>query len=167
MSIQNIDAAVSAADLQAIKDAFATIKEKLPFLTNLTVDERRATFKAGSGSLAFVQKTLTAAETYSQVLPDSFDKAAFRRDVELFGVLTQINTDADSLTSQIDDTRLATGGEAMKAATQVYRLLQASEEIVPGLKTVVEELSERFQRAGKAKAEATSGKAEAASGSTT
>jgi len=45
MPYQNIDAAISATDFQAIKDAFATIKQKLPFLVILTVNERKATFK--------------------------------------------------------------------------------------------------------------------------
>jgi len=38
MTFQNIDASLSAADLQAIRDAFATITGKLPFLVNLTND---------------------------------------------------------------------------------------------------------------------------------
>ena len=141
MSYQNIDAAVSAADLQAVKDAFALIGQKLPFLTSLTVEERRAIFKVGPGSLAFVQNTLTAAQNFPQVLPSSFDKAAFQQDVALFGLLTELTTVAESLTSQIDDTRMGVGGEAMRAATQVYKLLQASEDTVPGLKPVVEQLS--------------------------
>ena len=154
MPYQNIDATVSTADLQAVKNAFALIGQKLPFLTSLTVDERRAIFKAGPGSLAFVQNALTAAQNFQQVLPQTFDLAAFQRDVTLFALLTELNTDAESLTSQIDDTRMGVGGEAMRAATQIYKLLQASEDTVPGLKTVVEQLSERFQRAGKTKADA-------------
>jgi len=44
MPYQNINATLSTADLQAIKDAFSTILEKLPFLVNLTAEERKATF---------------------------------------------------------------------------------------------------------------------------
>lgn len=152
MPYQNIDASVSAADLQAIRDAFATIKQKLPFLVSLTVEERKGTFKAGPGSLAFVQNALAAAQNFSQILPPSFDVAGFQRDVDLFAVLTELNTDSESLNSQIDDTRLAVGGEAMKEASQVYKLAQASADTVPGLKPVVEQLGERFQRTGKPKA---------------
>lgn len=152
MPYQNIDATLSAADQQAVKDAFATIRAKLPFLVNLTTDERKSTFKAGPNSLSFVQNTLTAAEGYSQIIPPSFDVPGFRRDVELFAVLTEIATAAESLFSQIDDTRLAVGGEAMQQGSQVYKLAQASQDIVPGLKPIVAQLAERFQRASKSKA---------------
>jgi hypothetical protein len=152
MSYQNIDATLSTADLQAVKDAFATIRAKLPFLVNLTADERKSTFKAGPNSLSFVQNTLSAAEGYSQIIPPSFDVPAFKRDVELFALLTELTILAESLFSQIDDTRLAVGGEAMQQGSQVYKLAQAAEDTVPGLKPVVAQLAERFQRANKAKA---------------
>ncbi|PYS22434.1 MAG: hypothetical protein DMF72_13445 [Acidobacteria bacterium] len=45
MPYQNIDAAISAADFQAIKDAFATIKQKTSVPRHSTVNERKATFK--------------------------------------------------------------------------------------------------------------------------
>jgi len=151
MPYQNIDASISTADLQAIRDAFATIKQKLPFLVSLTVDERKATFKAGPNSLSFVQNALSAAQNYKDILPPSFDLAEFQRDVDLFAAMTELNTDSESLNSQIDDTRLAVGGEAMKEATQVYKFAQASAETTPGLKPIVEQLGERFQRAGKPK----------------
>jgi hypothetical protein len=43
MPYQNIDAEISAADLKAIKDDFAAILDKLPFLVSLTGVERKAT----------------------------------------------------------------------------------------------------------------------------
>ncbi|HYX30150.1 MAG TPA: hypothetical protein VE863_16530 [Pyrinomonadaceae bacterium] len=154
MPYQNIDASISAADLQDIRNAFATIKTKLPFLVALTVDERKATFKTGPNSLSFVQNCLAAAKNFPQILPPSFDVDAFERDVDLVAALTELNTDSESLNSQIDDTRLAVGGEAMEEATQVYKLAQVAAKTVPGLKAVVDQLNERFQRASKPKADA-------------
>jgi hypothetical protein len=95
---------------------------------------------------------LSAAQNYKNILPPSFDLEAFQRDVDLFAAMTELNTDSESLNSQIDDTRLAVGGEAMKEATQVYKFAQASENTTPGLKPIVEQLGERFQRTGKPKA---------------
>ena len=155
MPYQNIDASISAVDLQAIKDAFATIKQKLPFLASLTVDERKSTFKAGPNSLSFVQNALTAAEGHPDIFPNSFSTPAFRKDVDLFSVLTELGTSAESLSSQIDDTRLAVGGEAMQQGSQVYTYVKAAADTTPGLKPVAEQLGERFQRASKPKADAT------------
>lgn len=154
MPYQNIDASLSAGDIQAIKDAFAAVVSKLPFLVNLTVDERRQTFKAGPDSLSFVTNTLSAAQNHPTALPPSFDTPAFQRDVDLFAVMTEFATLADSIRSRIDDTRLAVGGEAMQEAIQAYGYLKVAQKTIPGLKPVVEQLAERFKKAGKQKAEA-------------
>lgn len=155
MSYQNIDASLSAADMQAVKDAFATILQKLPFLVNLTPDERRSMFKAGPDSLSFVQNALTAAQGNKDIFPASFNTEAFQRDVDLFAALTELDTLADSVTSQIDDTRLAVGGEAMQEATQVYKYVQAALPTTPGLKPIADQLGQRFQKTSKAKTPAT------------
>jgi hypothetical protein len=133
--------------LQAVKDAFAAVLQKLPFLVSLTVDERKGTFKAGPDSLSFLQNAATGARTNSDIFPASFNTEGFLRDVDLFAVLTELGTLADSVTSQIDDTRLAVGGEAMKGGTQVYKYVAAASETRPGLKPLADQLGERFQRA--------------------
>ena len=155
MPYQNIDATLSTADQQAIKDAFALIPQKLTFLVNLTADERRATFKAGPNSLSFLQNALTAAQNNPNVLPASFSIPAFQKDVNLFTALTEIFMLASSLTSQLDNTRLAVGGEAMQEASQVYTYFKAAAKTTPGLKPIADQLAERFQKAGKPKPDGT------------
>lgn len=149
MPYQNIDAAVSAADLQDIKDAFGRVLSKLPFLVSLTADERIAAVKTGPDSVSFITNALTAAQDHPTVLPVSFSTEAFKRDVDLFGLLTELVAVAASVASQIDDTRLAVGSEAMQQATQVYTYIKAATKTTPGLKPIAEQLGERFKRAGK------------------
>jgi hypothetical protein len=72
--------------------------------------------------------------------------------VDLFEMLTELGETADSVASQIDDTRLAVGGEAMQEATQVYKYVKAAEKTTPGLKPLADRLGEQFQRASKQKA---------------
>ena len=151
MPYQNINVSLSAADAQAVKDAFEAILNKLPFLVSLTVEERKATFKAGPDSLSFVQNALTAAQANPAILPLSFSTSGFKNDVDLFTVLTELGTLAASVASQIDDTRLAVGGEAMQQASQVYTYVKTASKFTPGLKPIAEQLSERFQRTGKQK----------------
>lgn len=134
MGYQNIDAVISPADLQAVRDAFATILQKLPFLVTLTAEERRRLFKAGPNSLAFVENALTAAKDHPTILPASFDSAGVKKDVELFAVLTELNSLAASVASQIDDTRMAVGSEAIQEGSQVYKYVQAGAKTTPGLK---------------------------------
>ena len=151
MSYQNIDASLSVADIQAIKDAFTAILTKLPFLVNLTVDERRKVFKTGPDRLSFVKNALTGAVANPDIFPNSLSVPAFQRDVDLLDALSQLKALADSLASQIDDTRLAVGGEAMQEATQVYNYVKEAAKTTPGLKPLADQLGEQFQRAGRAK----------------
>jgi len=137
-------------DLQAVKDAIATIQQKLPFLVNLTADERKAIYKTGPNSLSFVQNALQAALNNPDIFPKSFDVIEFGSDVNLFAVLTELNTLAEQAASKLDDTRLAVGGEAMKEATQVYNYVKTAAANTPGLKPVADQLGQRFQKASTA-----------------
>jgi hypothetical protein len=151
MPYQNIDASLSAADLQAINDAFAAVLQKLPFLVNLTVDERRSTLKTGPDRVSFVKNANTAAQSHPEIFPASFSKEGFKKDVDLFEVLTELSTRAASVLSQIDDTRMAVGGEAMQEAIQVYNYVTEAAKTMPGLKPVADQLGEQFKKAGKPK----------------
>ena len=62
MPYQNISAQLAAADIQAVKDAVAAIRQKLPFLVSLTADERKKIFKTGPDSVSFVQKQFAGGE---------------------------------------------------------------------------------------------------------
>ena len=151
MPYQNINATLSTADLQAIKDAFSTILEKLPFLVNLTAEERKATFKTGPDRVSFVQNAATAAANTPDIFPASFNVQEFQNDIALFNTLTELSTQAASIASQIDDTRLAVGGEAMRQATQVYNYVKEAAKTTPGLKPLADQLGEHFQKANKPK----------------
>ncbi len=146
MPYQNISAQLSAADIQAVKDAVAAVRQKLPFLVSLTNDERKSIYKAGN-SLSFVQGSLQAAKNNPGILPASFDAAGFESDVNLFAVLTELNTVVAQVASEMDDTRMAVGSEAMGESTQVYNYVKAAAKTTPGLKPVADQLGERFQKA--------------------
>ncbi len=149
MPYQNINTAVSPADVQAVKDSFATIIAKLPFLVNLTPSERKGLLKTGAGSLSFIQNAASAVQNNATIFPASFNTADFQKDVDLFATLTELGTLAASLNSRIDDTRLAVGSEAMRQATQVYNYVKTAAKTTPGLKPVAEQLGERFQKSRK------------------
>lgn len=146
MPYQNIDASLSTTDEKAVRDSFAAILAKLPFLVTLTPAERKGGIKTGSDSVSFVQAALEGALSNKDVVPASFNTAGFQRDVELFTVLTQLSTLAASIASQIDDTRLAVGGEAMQQATQIYNYVKTAGKTTPGLKPLAEQLGVRFKK---------------------
>nr|VFJ43856.1 MAG: hypothetical protein BECKFW1821A_GA0114235_100549 [Candidatus Kentron sp. FW] len=52
---------------------------------------------------------------------------------------------AASVASQIDDTRLAVGGQIMQEATQVYNYVKTAAKTTPGLKPIANQLGERWK----------------------
>ena len=146
MNYQNIFAEVSTADLQVIKDALATIRQKLPFLVNLTKTERQQLYKTGESRLSFVQNAKAVAQNNPGILPAIFDVGQFASDVNLFAVLTELTTLFKQLVSQSDDTRLAVGAASLAGASQVYKYVQIGVKTTPGLKPLADQLGKAFKR---------------------
>jgi hypothetical protein len=157
MTYQNITASLSAEDVKEIKAAMATIQAKLPFLITLSVEERRKLFKMGDKSLAFVNNSLTAAQSNRDILPASFDVEEFVRDYQLAANLTELLIGLRQLTEQVDDTLLAVGSEAMGSSLTVYDYVKTAAKKTPGLKTLAVQLGERFKAIKSKPAKATSG----------
>lgn len=141
----SISAALTQADRDAVMDAVAVIKAKLPFLVDLSAEERKALPKMGDKSRAFVSKALEVATQNPDFLPRSFDLEELRKDVQLFEALYPLLLSMTQLQELLDDTCLAVGSEAYAAALQVYHYAKASGN-GSGLDAVVTELGQRFAR---------------------
>ncbi|MEH2201317.1 hypothetical protein [Nostoc sp.] len=145
MAYQNITASLSPEDVQEIKAAFATIQAKMPFLVTLSAEERRNLFKMGDKRLAFVNTSLIAAQSNKDILPASFDVEEFVRDYQLAATLTEVLIGLRQLTEQVDDTLMAVGSEAMGSSLTVYDYVKTAAKKTPGLKSLAEQLGERFK----------------------
>lgn len=145
MSDNRISASLSQADRDAVMKAISTIREKLPFLIDLTTEERRSLPKMGDKSRAFVSKALEVATQNQDFLPRSFDLEEMRRDVEMFEALYPLLLSLNQLQELMDDTYVAVGSEAYAAALLVYNYAKASGKGA-GLDAVVDEMGRRFAR---------------------
>ncbi|QSJ15785.1 hypothetical protein JYQ62_28905 [Nostoc sp. UHCC 0702] len=145
MSRTSISATLAQKERDAVLQAIATIKEKLPFLIDLSAEERKALPKMGDKSRAFVGKALEVATQNPEFLPRSFDLEEMRKDVQLFEALYPLLLSLTQLQELVDDTSLAVGSEAYAAALQVYNYAKASGQGA-GLDTVVVEMGQRFAR---------------------
>lgn len=148
MPYQNLSATVSPDELQEIKDAIAALKAKLPFLISLTNEERQRLFKMGDKSVAFVLNSRTAAQNNPNIFPSSLDLDEFDRDCQLVLALSEILTLLRQLTEEVDDTLVAVGSEAMSTSLTVYDYFKTAAKKTPGLKSVVDQLGDRFRGLG-------------------
>ena len=156
MAYQNVTATLKEADIKEIKAALQIIQQKLPFLITLSVDERRKLFKMGDKSLAFVNNSLTIAQSNRDILPASFDLDEFVRDYQLAATLTELLLGLRQMTEQVDDTLLAVGSEAMSSSLTVYDYVKTAAKKTPGLKILAQQLGERFKAIRNKTANATS-----------
>jgi hypothetical protein len=145
MPYQNIEATLSDADLKEIKEAIDVIQAKMPFLVNLTADERRSLFKMGDKRLAFVQNSLKAAESNRGILPNSFDFDGYVKDCELASQLTEVLMALRQITEQTDDTLMAVGSEAVSSSLTVYEYVKTAAKKTAGLKSVADQLGNLFK----------------------
>lgn len=145
MPENRIDATLTAADQQAVMTAINTIREKLPFLIDLTTDERRELPKMGDKSRAFVSQALDLATQNSDFLPRSFDVAEMRKDVELATSLQTISAALTQLQELVEDTYLAVGSEAYMSALAVYNYARTSGK-GSALDNLLDAMGQRFAR---------------------
>ncbi|MEH2141383.1 hypothetical protein [Nostoc sp.] len=151
MAYQNITASLSPQDIQEVKAALQKVQQKLPFLITLSTEERRKLVKMGDKSLAFVNNSVSAAQSNPEILPATFDVEELVRDYQLAAVLTELLISIQQLTEQVDDTLMAVGSEAMTSSLTVYDYVKTASKKTPGLKSVAEQLGERFKAIGKGK----------------
>ena len=148
MADNKVSAKLSSADREAVMQAITTIREKLPFLIDLTTEERKALPKLGDKSRAFVSKALEIGTQNPDFLPRSFDLNEMRQDIELFEALYPILLSLTQLQELVDDTSVAVGSEAYAAGLMIYNYAKASGK-GSGLDSMVDDLGRRFARKAK------------------
>lgn len=145
MPDNRISATLSAADRQAVLDAMQTIRQKLPFLIDLSPEDRRALPKMGEASNAFVSRALEVATQNPDVLPHSFNVEEMRKDVELLEALLPLRTSFAQLDELLDDSCLALGSEAYTSALLVYQYARTAGKGA-ALDSALDALGRRFAR---------------------
>ena len=145
MPDNRVSAALSEADQQAVLAAIETIRQKLPFLIDLTPEQRRSLPKMGDKSRAFVGKALAIAQHNSNFLPRSFSVEEMERDVGLIESLQPIMVSLTRLFEQLEDSFTEVGSEAYSAALVVYQSARTAGE-GESLETLLDDMAQRFAR---------------------
>lgn len=145
MPENRVSAEISDADQQAVLAAIETIRQKLPFLIDLSPEQRRSLPKMGDKSRAFVGKALAIAQHNSNFLPRSFSVEEMARDVTLAESLQPILVSLTRLQEQLSDTYTEVGSEAYSAALVIYQYARTSGE-GESLETLLDDMAQRFAR---------------------
>jgi hypothetical protein len=140
-----ISAVVLPADKAAILTKLTEINALLPFLINLTKDERITLPKLGTASLAFDEQCTSYMASAPNLVPPFVDAAEVNKDRALRLVLADLLRESKKLCEKLDDTLLLVGSEIWMADLSFYQTVrQAAKRDVPGADTVYDELRVRF-----------------------
>jgi phage gpG-like protein len=127
--------------LQECKTALA------PYLQGLTADDRITMLKLGNKTVATVQKTKSYLDTNPEFAPAYMDKAEFLKDEATATQLSPIENLAHQLATDISDTIMLAGSEALYAALLYYgQVKEAHHKGIATAKPIYEDLSQRFAK---------------------
>jgi phage gpG-like protein len=91
-----------------------------PYLQGLKADERITMLKLGDKTVATVQKTKSYMETNPEFIPIYLDKPEFLKDEAVATQLSPIENLAVQLSTDISDTVMLAGSEALYGALLYY-----------------------------------------------
>lgn len=118
-----------------------------PYLQGLTAEERISLFKMGDKTVATVQKTKSYMDTNPEFIPSYLNKVEFLKDEKVVTQLNPIANLAIQLATDVDDTVMLSGSEALQEAMLYYgQVKEASSKGVPTAKPIYEDLKQRFSK---------------------
>jgi hypothetical protein len=155
MSYQNLSAAIVAADKDAVLTAIQTIKTKLPFLINLSNEERIKLRKMGAVRTSFVQDVYQASTNNNGAIPQAINLAEFGKDLQLYRDLTDIMSLLMPVYESIESTTMALSAELMKQSDECYGHLKvaAKKSTNMSLNETLKRISSQLKQSPKATSE--------------
>ncbi len=144
MPANRISAVLEQTNIDAINTAVSSINSNLPFLIDLTADEKKSLPRFGDKSVAFVNKANELTSHTDQFLPRNFDVTEFNKDVELYSKLYSLLQPLRMLMEKLEDTFQLVGSEAYSAALVVYQQAKLNKDELTGLEPIIDDLAKRF-----------------------
>lgn len=146
-TLNNISVQIPEADLQAAKDALATIQTTLsPYLKALSPSERRVLPKMGDGTEPFVSKVMDYAASDAQFVPPFVSVPEMELDWNIVQNLLPLLRAVSQLQSNLNDTVSLAGSECYVSALSYYNSVKLAAKMnVPGAKIIYEDLRQRFE----------------------
>ncbi|MGG6267508.1 hypothetical protein ACQ4M3_23395 [Leptolyngbya sp. AN03gr2] len=141
---------LSQSDRDTILQLITQINTLLPFLRDLSAEERKSMLGMGNKNRIFAGKVSEVIQQKSDFLPRSFDIDQFNQDLATFDRLSTILMALNQLRDLVDSTAIAIGSEAYENALTAYRHAKASGQGA-SLEAMMAEMSQRFARKPKQK----------------
>ncbi len=152
MSYQNLSISLTAQQKADVIVKITAVKAALPFLINLTPDERHALRKVAEKRQGYVNDVLVAVKANPTMIPANINVVEYSKDALLYADLAEIMAHLKTLYEGVNDTFMAAGNEAIVVTDQCYGILKQAAKGNAALTSTVQELGKHFSGQGKKKA---------------
>jgi hypothetical protein len=126
------------------------LRALLPFLLNLTLEERREPPKMGDKTVAFDQKCQSYMTARPELVPTFVNLPELAKDRTLRLQLADVFNELNSLCEAVDDTMMVVGSEILMSDLSFYQnVRQAAQRNVTGVDVIYEDLRQRFPGRGR------------------
>lgn len=141
--------------IETPQEILADVNQKLqecttllaPYLQALTADEKKSIFKMGDKTVATVQKVRSYTVTNPDFIPAYMNTEEFQKDEAIVTNLHPLGNLATQLASDIKDTVMLAGSEAIVSALLYYGTVkEAANKGIPTAQPIYADLSQRFTR---------------------
>lgn len=143
---------ISAEIPQEVEDLLVRdleeMRKKLPFLIDLSAEERRAMPKASRKFRDFTDTGLLLAKTHPHYLPSFIPIEEFEKDVNLRKSLRRIYEALNAFTERVRDTIMVADAESYLAARVFYKTVRAAaKEGAEDAERIVKDMAYLFKKA--------------------
>jgi len=144
-----INQRLTDAEFATIKQAIKDLRNLMPFLTGLTLEERKRLAKMYKANRLFVEDAVEVARDNPEILPAYISAEELENDYVLFQQLDEILFPLAQLTEKVRDTQMLAGSEGYQTGLALYRLTKiAAGAGMPGIDTAYDKLRARFDGQG-------------------
>lgn len=146
-----VSAVLGDAEIAELRTQIAALRARLPFLVNLSPQDRKELPKLGDKTVGFDEKCQTYMESNPEFLPGFVDTAELDRDRALRSQMLRIAPDLLLLAEQIEDTLTVLGSEIVMVDFAYYQgVREAARRGLPGAQLIYDDLRTRFPGPGRA-----------------
>lgn len=126
MATGNISGAITPETKESIKQKVEGIKTDMPFLVNLTKDQRKKLQTIGPNRLGYVTEANLASNAHKSALAGDFDLEEYNRDKALLADLAEVYSWITPLQDSIVSTMMALGAEVLTETGEAYGYLKTA-----------------------------------------
>ncbi len=151
MSKPGISATLTDADVETIKTNINDSKLLMPFLLNLSLEERAGLRTIGSKREGYVEDVYNTSLANAEALPAEFKTDAWTKEELLAKQLVKVRDVVSSFMEAIEDTLLLLGNERIHNADLAYGHLKQSAKNNSSITNDIERIARQFDGMGRRK----------------